>query len=936
MRTMAVITLLTLMAFSAIYAQTPAVDISLMVSDGFGGIQQLRFGLDPTATDGINGSLGESELPPIPPSGVFDARFIGDDIGLNLGRGILKDYRQGSATAVGEKIHEIRFQVGGGTVIALSWSLPAGVTGRLQDVVVGTQIDQAMSGNGNYTVSNPGGIAKLKMTITYAGTTPPVPTLISPSDSATGVVTSPWVSWAASSGASSYHLQVSVDQNFAMMIYDLNNFTGTSQLLGGLQKNTVYYWRVSALNVLGASAFSRIWTFTTVADVPNMPVLLAPADNASNVSINPVLSWSPSAGTTSYRLQVATDPAFGSITLDNYSITVTSWQLGALLNNTTYYWRVSATNSAGTSPLSPTRSFTTIPAVTAPQAPVPNSPRDGQLNVPTSVTLNWNPSIGATSYRLQVSSTSSFTSLLVDDPSLTNTSRQVRSLANSTVYYWRVRAQNEGGTGSYSPVVRFTTIDPGSSISWQQTNGPSGGSVQCIATSGSSLLAGLNGFGGVSRSTDNGATWTAVNSGLTITDVTAIAVNGANLFAGTYLGGVFLSTNSGSSWRAVNSGLSNPIVASLAVSGSSLFAGTYGGVFVSTNNGTGWTAVTSGLTDKLVNCFAASGTNLFAGSNGAGVYVSTDNGVNWIGVGPANASVRSLAVSGSSLFAGTTSGVYHSTDNGQSWSVAGMANIQVMSLAAAGTNLFAGTNGTGVYVSTNSGTSWTSANNGLTDRTVRSLVVSGTVLFAGTNSAVFLSPIASFPDTPTLDQPVNNTQTASTFLVLSWNAVTSARSYHLQLAFGGDFSFPAVDDSALTTTSRTVGPLSPGATYYWRVWAANEIGFSNFSTTRQFSTSQVTSVDRSEGGIPKEFRLSRNYPNPFNPSTIIGYALPKSENVSLTVYNTLGQVIATLVDGHKEAGFYQVTWNATVPSGIYFYRIRAGEFLETKRMILLK
>ena len=89
--------------------------------------------------------------------------------------------------------------------------------------------------------------------------------------------------------------------------------------------------------------------------------------------------------------------------------------------------------------------------------------------------------------------------------------------------------------------------------------------------------------------------------------------------------------------------------------------------------------------------------------------------------------------------------------------------------------------------------------------------------------------------------------------------------------------------------------------------------------------------------IPTVFSLEQNYPNPFNPSTIIGYAVPRSANVSLRVFNTLGQEVAVLVNERKEAGFYQTTWNAsTVPSGIYFYRLQAGEYVETKKMILLR
>jgi photosystem II stability/assembly factor-like uncharacterized protein len=94
---------------------------------------------------------------------------------------------------------------------------------------------------------------------------------------------------------------------------------------------------------------------------------------------------------------------------------------------------------------------------------------------------------------------------------------------------------------------------------------------------------------------------------------------------------------------------------------------------------------------------------------------------------------------------------------------------------------------------------------------------------------------------------------------------------------------------------------------------------------------------REEGlGIAKQFELHQNYPNPFNPSTTIRYDVSMAANVSLKIFNTLGQVVATLVDEHSEAGFYHVEWNANVPSGVYFYRLQAGDFVESRKMVLLK
>lgn len=96
-------------------------------------------------------------------------------------------------------------------------------------------------------------------------------------------------------------------------------------------------------------------------------------------------------------------------------------------------------------------------------------------------------------------------------------------------------------------------------------------------------------------------------------------------------------------------------------------------------------------------------------------------------------------------------------------------------------------------------------------------------------------------------------------------------------------------------------------------------------------------------GVPKEFSLSQNFPNPFNPTTSIAYALPTAAKVNLVIYNMLGQKVATLVDGTpQDPGNYRVNWNgrndygATVSSGIYIYRLQAGKFNSTKKMTLIK
>jgi hypothetical protein len=99
----------------------------------------------------------------------------------------------------------------------------------------------------------------------------------------------------------------------------------------------------------------------------------------------------------------------------------------------------------------------------------------------------------------------------------------------------------------------------------------------------------------------------------------------------------------------------------------------------------------------------------------------------------------------------------------------------------------------------------------------------------------------------------------------------------------------------------------------------------------------ITSVPPSLAGVPEEVSLNQNYPNPFNPSTTISYQLPTQSHVTLKVFDVLGREVATLVNGVEEPGYKSVTFDATkMSSGLYFYRLTAGSYVDTKKLLLLK
>jgi hypothetical protein len=98
-----------------------------------------------------------------------------------------------------------------------------------------------------------------------------------------------------------------------------------------------------------------------------------------------------------------------------------------------------------------------------------------------------------------------------------------------------------------------------------------------------------------------------------------------------------------------------------------------------------------------------------------------------------------------------------------------------------------------------------------------------------------------------------------------------------------------------------------------------------------------TSVDQSPAGLPAQFSLRQNYPNPFNPSTTITFELPRSTEVRLSVFDVLGREVSVLVNENRNAGVHEVRFDGSgLPSGVYFCRIQAGDFVQAKKMLAVK
>jgi len=476
---------------------------------------------------------------------------------------------------------------------------------------------------------------------------------------------------------------------------------------------------------------------------------------------------------------------------------------------------------------------------------------------------------------------------------------------------------------------------------WSQS-GLDGYFIRTINSTGTNIFVGTSGDG-IFRSTNNGTNWTAVSAGLTNLYVNAFTVSGTNLFAGTEGNGVYRSTNNGASWSATGT-LSTPYVYALAVSGTDIFAGADGdGVFRSTNNGASWTLVSTGLTNTRVFALATSGTNLFAGTfGGAGVYRSTNNGASWTsaGSGLTNTSVNTLLVSGSNLYAGTEDGIFLSTNNGTSWTSAsnGLTNTFVHALVISGSNLYAGTED-GVFHSIDNGANWTAINNGLTNPTIFALAVYDTNLFAGSNgNGIWKRPIDSVVPVELTSFTAN---TNGNSVSLSWSTSTETNNSGFSLERKQVFSSQSTVNNeewneisfilghGTTTETQSYSFEDNNLTSGKYLYRLKQI---DFDGTFEYSNEVEVIIN-----APEKFELSQNYPNPFNPSTKIRYQVASTNPVNLKIYDVLGNEVATLVNEVQPNGNYEVEFNASgLASGTYFYKLQSGEFIQTKKMVLIK
>jgi hypothetical protein len=473
---------------------------------------------------------------------------------------------------------------------------------------------------------------------------------------------------------------------------------------------------------------------------------------------------------------------------------------------------------------------------------------------------------------------------------------------------------------------------------------------------------------GIYKSIDGMITWQQINNGLNTNEakvVYQILVYNGTLYAAT-VDGIYKSSNSGGDWVKKSNGITigpgsiYEVTVSIFEYNGNLFTGAWNGIYRSIDNAENW--ILSNISGSGIQAKNFTNHNgiLFAAReniNDPSGYKSLNNGISWEAL-PSNPlfSVITFFSEPLNLWAGTTHGIYLSTDNGLNWvnrsngllpdpynsSIIRVNGMLVTSLKFGGS---------GISKSSDEGLNWEDFAQGLPFlSSIEKLIVYNNKIIAATSSGLWQRDVSQVIPV----ELVSFTALYQFNLVhLNWTTATEINNQGFEIQRLNDSKIEKlkewikigfVNGNGTSTEPKAYSfvdeKLSAGK-YQYRL---KQIDFNG-----SFEYSNIIEVDIS---LPEKFSLEQNYPNPFNPSTKIKFTIPsvtlsgvEGSFVTLKVFDVLGNEIATLVNEEKPAGSYEVEFSTTggpessikhPASGIYFYQLKAGDYLETKKMILMK
>jgi ligand-binding sensor domain-containing protein len=480
---------------------------------------------------------------------------------------------------------------------------------------------------------------------------------------------------------------------------------------------------------------------------------------------------------------------------------------------------------------------------------------------------------------------------------------------------------------------------------------------------------------GIQRSTDQGNTWTLVSTD----DVASIDSDSTGMLFGGTGGGVTRSSDEGTTWQITPGAYALAITA--LDNGIVLASGLNGEIMRSVDHGVNFASISTTPQGVVTALSTGSGGLVFAGSFAYGVFRSVDRGKSWMEAdsGVTSRAINSLLIGpNGEVFVATQHGVFKSVDNGESWteSDTGITTKWTFDLCLApGGRLFAATNGGGLFVSLDTGATWQPSGEGVIAPSIRKVVCgpNGTMYAGCYPGGLYRSPdigahwqllsavFGQYESVRTVSADTSGHVAAATDFSLkcsddngvNWSPVTYAFPYSLWTVF--------LDLSGHLYQSTGAGKVYRSDDFgtTWSDFSSglpvNGLAISSFAVgdDGHIFAGTGTGVFRSIGPTvatvhaiiepPRSSTLAQNFPNPFNPVTEIEYSIGGNGatgggvEVQLLVYDALGRRVATLVDAREAPGQHKVTLDGSrFASGVYFYQLRAGRYVETRKLVLTK
>lgn len=810
------------------------------------------------------------------------------------------------------------------------------------------------------------------------------PVLLSPVNGATGLSQTPALDWSDVSNATKYRVQVSAQSNFNTLLINDSTITSSQYSVGSgiLSIGTLYYWRAAAGNDTLWSMFSDAWSFTT-RGMPNQAVLYNPPNNSVNQPVDITFSWYKSIETLNkngnvlksekpvkqkdeykniFNTDKFTTDAIGNywfeLTTDTVSmaglvrdsvLTDTIKTINNLNRSTKFFWRVKAKGDLGWGPFSTWWNFTTVP--NPPAIPVLVSPINNTSGLYIPVTLTWNSSPGAANYWLQVSADSLFSSFIVNDSTQADTTEIVSSLNPLTFYYWRVAAKNAGGWSTFSARWSFKTL---------------GSPTQVILVSPPNNA--------IDQPVNQTFIWRKAIDQQLLTLKNIVKKNNINTDKFTKSGIDAI----GNYWFE----LTTDTVTFAGLLRDSLLTDTIKTVNGLSNTTSYYWRVKA---KNEIGWGSFSAWFKFTTLTVLNVNINYNTDWNMISI-PVNANPNGVR----SIFPNCTPPAFYYNNGYQSdtilvpgkgfWLFFNSGGVQNLSGLPVSSQIIPVTqdwNMIGAFENSIAVSSITSNPPGIINSnffkylggyTIADTLKTGVAYWVNVtqNGNLILPSGADMLSTVFTEKKAQQTINDKWVkIIISDNSGKSSALYlGKKDEMNGNYILPPVPpmgifDARFVTgsyaemlgTSRHIINIQSDK-YPIKIKAENLSGLKlqlidnitgklldrALTDNSEITVNEhINSFVLIEEELPKVFSLSQNYPNPFNPLTHIKYGIPKKVYVKMVLYDLLGREVQTLVNGLQEAGYYNVDLYADdIASGVYFYRIEAGNFTDVKKLLIIK